>query len=68
MDKQNLQNLVIGKTIDQAKQILQKVGIENFIVTNNFVKPLQGSNILVTNVKIRGDVAELVVGSFKLDI
>ncbi|MBQ8468739.1 MAG: hypothetical protein IJ542_03170 [Clostridia bacterium] len=58
---------MIGKTIDQAKSELAKLGITEIEIINNFVREIEGSTLLVTNCKIKQKKATLTVGSFKLN-
>lgn len=59
---------IVGKSLEEAKQELSKLGVKNFEVKNNFVRPLEGSSLLVLSYKINGETAHITMGSFKLKI
>lgn len=59
---------MIGKTVEEAKQLLISQGVDKIKVVNNFEHEIEGSKHLVTACKIDGKTATLVVGSFKLDL
>lgn len=59
---------IIGLTVLQATKKLKEQGIKKVVVTDNFIKPLPNSTLLVTSCKILDGVAHLCTGSFKLDL
>lgn len=58
----------VGLTIAEAISKLKQAGIQNVVIKNNFVKPLENSTLLVTSCKIEKDAAVITVGSFNLNL
>ncbi len=59
---------LVGKTQEQATDILKQNGYNNITIQRNFVKPMDGSVILVVSAKLNKPKAELIAGSFKLSL
>ena len=59
---------LIGKTLNQAQQLLKCAGIEQVVCKNNFKNQIPNSTLIVTAYKIIDKTAHLTLGSFKLDI
>lgn len=64
----NIAARLVGKTLDEATAILKENGIVNIQVIDNYIKPLEGSTLLVLNAQVESGSAKLVMGSFKLDL
>ena len=59
---------LIGLTKQQAQQELNKAGITNIVFIENLKNPMPNSVLLVTACQITNNSAQLILGSFKLDI
>ena len=59
---------MIGKTVQEAKELLASQGVTEFEVVNNFSNQQNNGTLLVTACKVEGKKATLVVGSFLLDL
>ena len=59
---------IIGLTVKDATQKLKEQGINKVVISDNFIKPMQNSTLLVTSCKIKNKTAYICVGSFKLDM